>query len=83
MKCRKHLNFIFFDTGIVRALNKQVEYNLNPRSFEYGKLFETFVVNELNRRLCYQGKQFNLTYLRIKEDLEIDLVLERESRRRH
>jgi predicted AAA+ superfamily ATPase len=28
-------------------------------------------------RLAYQDKQFKLSYLRIKEDLEIDLIIER------
>ncbi|MBI2340492.1 MAG: DUF4143 domain-containing protein, partial [Deltaproteobacteria bacterium] len=69
--------FYLFDTGIARALAGQVDYDLVPRSFEYGQLFEAFVVMELHRRLTYQGRQFKLSYLRVKEDLEIDLIIER------
>ncbi|HCU25499.1 MAG TPA: hypothetical protein DF383_10835, partial [Deltaproteobacteria bacterium] len=36
-----------------------------------------FIINEIYRRLSYQGKQFKLSYLRVKEDLEIDLIIER------
>lgn len=74
---KKASKFYLFDTGIARALAGQVDYDLVPRSFEYGQLFEAFVVNELHRRLTYQGKQFKLSYLRVKEDLEIDLIIER------
>lgn len=74
---KKASKFYLFDTGIARALAGQVDYDLVPRSFEYGQLFETFVINELHRRLTYLGKQFKLSYLRVNEDLEIDLILER------
>ena len=77
---KKAAKFYLFDTGVVRALAGQVDYDLVPRSFEYGQLFECFVVNELHRRLTYHGKQFKLSYLRVKEELEIDLIIERGSR---
>ncbi|MBI4209149.1 MAG: DUF4143 domain-containing protein, partial [Deltaproteobacteria bacterium] len=74
---KKSSKFYLFDTGIARALAGQVDYDLVPRSFEYGQLFEAFVVNELYRQLTYQGRQFKFSYLRVKEDLEIDLIIER------
>ncbi len=74
---KKASKFYLFDTGIVRALAGQVDYDLVPRSFEYGQLFESFVVSELHRRLSYKDKQFKLSYLRVNDDLEIDLILER------
>lgn len=77
---KKASKFYLFDTGVTRALAGQVDYDLIPRSFEYGQLFEAFIVNELHRHLTYQDKQFKLSYLRVKEDLEIDLIIERGSR---
>lgn len=74
---KKAPKFYFFDTGIVRALANQADYDLIPKSFEYGQLFESFVINELHRLLTYRGKQFRLSFLRVKEDLEIDLIVER------
>src|SRR3990167_4507760 len=74
---KKASKFYLFDTGIARTLAGQVDYDLVPRSFEYGQLFEAFIINEIHRRLTYHGKQFKLSYLRVKEDLEIDLIIER------
>jgi predicted AAA+ superfamily ATPase len=74
---KKASKFYLFDTGIVRALAGQADYDLIPRSFEYGQLFEAFVVNEIHRRLTYKERQFKLSYLRVNEDLEIDLIIER------
>ena len=73
---KKAPKFYLFDTGVARALAGMVDYALAPKTFEYGKLFESFVVNEINRRMNYRNQQFRLSYLRVKEDLEIDLVLE-------
>lgn len=77
---KKAPKFYLFDTGVARALAGQVDYDVSPKSFEYGQLFEAFVVTELHRRLTYQDKQFKLSYLRVNEDLEIDLILERGRR---
>ena len=74
---KKASKFYLFDTGVTRALAGQVDYDLVPKSFEYGQLFEAFVINEFHRRLTYQDKQFKLSYLRVKEDLEIDCIIER------
>ncbi|PIR25026.1 MAG: ATPase [Deltaproteobacteria bacterium CG_4_10_14_0_2_um_filter_43_8] len=74
---KKAPKFYFFDPGVVRALAGQVDYDLSPQSFEYGQLFETFIINEFHRRLTYQEKQFKLSYLRINDELEIDLIIER------
>lgn len=74
---KKAPKFYFFDTGVARALAGQVDYDLAPKSFEYGQLFEAFIVNELNRCLTYKDRQFKLSYLRVNEDLEIDVIIER------
>ena len=68
--------FYLFDTGVVRTLAGNVDYDLVPKSFEYGQLFECFVINEIHRRLSYKDKQFKLSYIRINDDVEIDLVIE-------
>lgn len=74
---KKAPKFYLFDTGVARALAGLVDYDLVPKSFEYGQLFEAFIVNELHRRLSYRENQFKLSYLRVNEDLEIDLIVER------
>lgn len=74
---KKAPKFYLFDTGVARTLAGQVDYDLIPKSFEYGQLFEAFIVNEFHRRLTYHDKQFKLSYLRVNENLEIDLIIER------
>lgn len=69
--------FYFFDTGVVRALAGKIDYPLVPKSFEFGQLFESYVINEIHRTLTYAEKQFNLSFIRIDDKLEIDLVIER------
>lgn len=69
--------FYWFDTGVRRLLSKTVDLPVTPKSFEYGSLFENFVVNEIYRLLTYSEKSFNLSFIRIDNSLEIDLVLER------
>jgi uncharacterized protein len=69
--------FYFFDTGVVRALTGSVDSELAPKSFEFGLLFESFVINEIFRELTYAEKQFNLSFIRVSENQEIDLVIER------
>lgn len=74
---KKAAKFYLFDTGVARTLAGLVDYDLIPKSFEYGQLFEAFVVNEIHRSLVYRDKQFKLSYLRVNDDLEIDLIIER------
>ena len=69
--------FYFFDTGVTRSLAAKIDYPVAPKSYEYGQLFESFIVNEIYRALNYEEKQFSLSYIRVDEKLEIDLVIER------
>lgn len=77
---KKMPKFYLIDAGIARTLAGNIDYDLVPKSFEYGQLFEAFVINELYRRLSYEEKQFKLSYVRVSDDLEIDLIVERGSR---
>lgn len=69
--------FYWFDTGVRRALSQTIDLQITPKSFEYGSLFESFIVNEIYRLLTYSEKSFKLSFLRIDEKLEIDLIIER------
>lgn len=69
--------FYFFDAGVARTLASRVDNPLSEKTFEYGQAFEALVVNEINRLLTYSEKQFQLSYLRVDDNLEIDLIIER------
>ena len=74
---RKSKKFYFLDNGLVRALSRRIDDALVSQSFEYGQLFENFVVNEVYRLLSYSEKEFKLSFLRVSENQEIDLIIEK------
>ncbi len=74
---KKSPKFYWFDTGVRRALAGTLDLPVTPKSFEYGSLFESFIVNEIYRLLTYSEKSFQLSFIRVDDNLEIDLILER------
>jgi predicted AAA+ superfamily ATPase len=79
---RGNPKFYFFDTGVQRALDNTLQVELAPQTYGYGAAFEHFVVNEINRLQSYARKDYRLSYLRTKDGVEIDLVIERPGLRR-
>ena len=77
---KKTPKFYWFDTGVRRALAGTVDDPARPQSFEYGSLFESFVVNEFHRMLTYAERSFRLSFLRIDAKNEIDLIIERQGK---
>lgn len=79
LRKQQHANpkFYFFDCGVQRALERTLSIPLKKNSSVYGKAFEHFVILEIYRLNEYLGKHFRLSYLRTKDDAEIDLIVER------
>lgn len=75
----QHPKFYFFDTGVVRALTRELDVKLKPQTYAFGKAFEHLVVLEIFRLNEYFEKDFKISYLRTKNNLEIDLILEKPS----
>lgn len=69
--------FYFFDTGIVRALTRQLSIPLRAQTSVYGEVFEHLVILECMKLSSYHRNDFRFSYLRTKDDVEIDLVVER------
>lgn len=67
--------FYFFDTGVVRALNNTLTLDVLPQTYNYGELFESFIINEIYRLQSYYKKDYRLSYLRTKSGVEVDLVI--------
>lgn len=74
---RENPKFYFFDTGVLRALQNTLNVDLPPHTYAFGVAFEHFVINEINRLQTYQKKDFQLSYLRTKDGVEVDLIIER------
>ena len=67
----------FFDCGVLNAVRGELQTELKPSSYRYGKLFETFIVNELIRANDYNESGYRFYYWRTNAGMEVDLVLTR------
>lgn len=72
----KHPKFIFFDTGVVRALTKKLTVPLEPKTPDYGRAFEHFVILEILRQSDYQSLDYSFSYYRTESGAEVDLIVE-------
>jgi predicted AAA+ superfamily ATPase len=77
----KKPKFYYFDPGLARALGRTLESRLAPSTSAYGEAFEAFVITEASRLCSYLRPSFRLSYLRTKDDAEVDLVVERPGQR--
>lgn len=69
--------FYFFDIGVARTLANRVSIEPIPSTFEYGDLFEQFLILEFIKLNHYFEKRFKYSYFRSSENSEIDLVIEK------
>ena len=69
--------FYLFDLGVTRSLSNSLNIPLIPKTFEYGKAFEHFIICEVTRHISYLNNDFQVSYLRTKDNAEIDLIIER------
>ncbi len=73
----KSPKFYLFDLGVKRSLENRLQVPILPGNSEYGAAFENWVINELYRLNSYRELDYQLSYLRTKDNVEIDLVIER------
>lgn len=69
--------FYFFDLGVKKALDRTLTVPVVLQSYSYGDAFESFFILECIRLNDYYLKDFKFSYLRTKDDLEIDLIIDR------
>lgn len=74
---RQAAKFFYFDLGVQRSLLGLLESPLSPSSPDFGKAFEHFCILEIKRRIDYFKPDWKLSYLRTKDNAEIDLIIER------
>lgn len=73
--------FYFFDCGVQRALSDRLTQPVSTSTYEYGRLFEHFIILELKRLSDYKRNDFRFSYLTTKDDAEIDLIIERPGKK--
>lgn len=76
-KLQKTPKFFLFDNGVKRALDGSIDFPLLPSSFEYGILFEQFIISEIMRQLSYAELSVACSFLSTEGGAEVDLVVER------
>ena len=76
-KQRDNPKFYFFDTGVKRALDRTLQLSLNAGTYEYGRLFEQFIVTQITHLTRYRFPDWRLSYLRTSSGAEVDLIIER------
>lgn len=69
--------FYFFDCGVVRALSRLLTISLSPSTSTYGEVFEHFIIIECIKLASYLKPDYRFSYLRTKDDAEVDLIVER------
>lgn len=74
---RQSPKFYFMDTGVKRALDRTLSVELLPQTVAWGEAFEHWIILEFKKNISYQRLDWSLSYARTKDDVEIDLVVER------
>jgi len=73
--------FYLFDLGVTRTLSKMLDVPLVAGNYGYGKSFEHFIVLEFIRRNDYLECDYSFSYLRTKDGVEIDLIIQRPGKK--
>lgn len=72
----QHPKFYFFDTGVVRALQKTIGVELQPKTYEYGRAFEHFIILEIMRLASHGELDYEFSFYRTSNQAEVDLIVE-------
>lgn len=76
----KHPKFYFFDTGVHRQLMRRSVLPVEPRTSEFGRAFEHFMILEIMRLTRYAGKEYEFFFYRSAAHAEVDLIVETPER---
>jgi uncharacterized protein len=76
-RLRQNPKFYLFDIGVTRALTQDFAMGINYGSLGFGYRFEHFIITEAYRLNSSLKRGLRFSYIRNKDDREIDLVIER------
>lgn len=76
-KLLKSPKFYFFDTGVARAMARQLTLPLLPSTSYYGEVFEQFIYCQIKSLCAYAQNDFRISYYHDENGIEIDFVVER------
>ena len=73
----QHPKFYLFEIGVYRALRRELSVSLEPHTKAFGIAFEHFIVQQIIALNDYLETGYRFSYLRTKDEVEVDLVIER------
>ena len=73
----KHPKFYLFDNGVRNALLNKHLAPVEEKTYDYGILFESFIINEIHRLNKYFKTRFELSFYRTNNGAEVDLIIEK------
>ncbi len=76
-KLRLKSKFYLFDTGVTKALKRQLESPLIPGTSAFGDAFEHMVILECKTLCAYFKPDWQLSFLQSESQNEIDLVIDK------
>lgn len=71
----KRPKFYLFDTGVIRAILGREQVPLSESTYEFGSLFESWVISEVWRINSYYRKNWQTFFYRTDAGAEVDLVI--------
>jgi predicted AAA+ superfamily ATPase len=74
-KIVKSAKFYFFDTGVQRALAKRLSQELIPKTKDYGKCLEHFIIKEFIHLSKYLNRDLDFSFYRTESGAEVDLII--------
>lgn len=74
--------FYFIDPGIKRSLDRTLSVSLEPQTSAWGDAFEHWVVLEFKKQISYKRLDWEMFYIKTKEDVEIDLIIDRPGQKK-
>jgi predicted AAA+ superfamily ATPase len=77
----RHPKFFFFDGGVARTLAGTLDVTLKPRTSIYGDAFEQWAIGEIRNLSAIKKRRQRFSFLRTKDDAEVDLVVEKAGER--
>lgn len=77
----QHSKFYFFDTGVLRAVKKELTLPLQPKTGLFGNYFEHFIINELKRYNDYNKLDCRFFFFRTTTGQEVDLIVEKPGKK--
>ena len=75
-RLRNKCKFYLFDTGVTRAMAKNIESVVVPGTSYFGELFEQMLIVEFKALCDYLKPDWTLHYLQTTHGVEIDLVID-------